>query len=197
LLDYVKKAQFNMGITSNWLAPDIFDDRSLQHFQTLKNLQDLAIAYLDFSMFPVGVAKYFAGDFSPTLRSLALMNPLGNRRQLLDFFRLFPRLDDIRICGYRDGGGTHETLDGKLEPIGGGLRGHLSLKNFFDEALLKDVIVAFGGMRFTSMRLEGVVGVPLILEACADTLETVYIYPGDRFHPGEMFRVPGENTPDS
>ena len=156
----------------------------MHYFRALENLQELTVASLDFSKFPLGVGEYF-GHFSPTLRSVALVGPLGNRRQLLDFFRLFPKLDDIKICGYRREGGRHEALSGKLVAIRGGLRGRLGLKNFRDEGLLRDLIVAFGGMRFTSMRLEGVVGAPLLLGACANTLETVYIYPGNRFRPGK------------
>jgi hypothetical protein len=194
LLPFVKKAQFNRA--TYWVAPAIFDSRSMRYFRALVNLQDLAIASLDFSFFPSGVGEFF-GHFSPTLRSLSLWTPLGNRRQLLDFFRLFPRLDDVMICEYSDDGEYHEALDDMLIPIGGGLRGQLNLKNFHDEWLLKDMIVAFGGMRFTSMRLESVLGVPLILKACADTLQTVYIHPGNRFRPGKIIPFLRVHIPDA
>lgn len=193
LLPFVKKAQFNKGyLTTHWVVPAIFDSRSLRYFRALVNLQDLAIASLDFSLFPPGVGEFF-GHFSPTLRSLALTTPLGSRRQLLDLFRLFPNLDDMMICGYHGDGEGHQALDDELVPIGGGLRGRLNLKNFLDEWLLKDIIVAFGGIRFSSMRLESVRGVPLLLKACADTLQAVYIYPGDRFHTGKI--IPGRTFP--
>lgn len=185
LLPFVKKAQFNEGrISTSWILSALFGSSSTRYFHALINLQDLAIASLDLVMFPSVVGAFF-GHFAPTLRSLALITPVGNRRQLLDFFRLFPKLDDITICGYYGEGENQEALDGKLVPIRGGLRGQLKLKNFHDRGLLKDLIVAFGGMRFTSMRLESVRGVSLLLKACADTLRTVYIHPGDRFHPGE------------
>ena len=157
----------------------------MQSFRDLANLHDLAIMHLNFRLFPHGFREHF-GHFSHLLRSVALLAPRGTRSQLLDFLRLFPGLDDIRICDYRGNGGGHGALEGRFEPIGKGLRGQLSLKNFRDEGLLRDIIVAFGGMRFTSMRLESVVGVPLLLEACANTLETAYIYPGDMFHPGKL-----------
>lgn len=179
LLPYVKKAQFDHA--PDWVVPAILNSRSMRCFRALDNLQELAITSLDLSLFPSGVGE-FLGRFSPTLRSLSLKGPLGSRRQLLDFFRLFPRLEDITICGYRGDNDVYEVLDDKLVPIGGGLRGRLTLKNFHDELLLKHMIVAFGGMRFTYMSLESVQGVPLLLEACADTLQTVYIFPGNQFH---------------
>ena len=189
LLPFVKKVQFNRGYSRNyWVVPAIFDSRSMRYFRALVNLQDLSIAFLDFSSFPTGVGKFF-GHFSPTLRSLALAIPLGSRRQLLDFFRLFPKLDNITICGYYRNGEGHEALDENLIPIQGGLRGQLNLKNFRDEWLLKDMIAVFGGMRFTSMRLESVHGVPLLLEACASTLQTVYIHPGGLFRPCKTIPV--------
>lgn len=190
LLPFVKKAQFNRGrYATHWIVPAIFDSRSMRYFRALVNLQDLAIESLDFSLFPQGVGAFF-GHFSPTLRSLALTNPLGSRRQLVDFFRLFPGLDDLVVCGYYGKGEGHEPLDDELMAIRGGLRGRLHLKTFHDEGLLKDIIVAFGGIRFTFMRLESVSGVPLLLKACADTLQTVHIYPGDRFLSGKTIPFP-------
>jgi hypothetical protein len=145
------------------------------------NLQDLTIADLEFSKFPVGVGVYF-GHFSLTLRSVALSCPKGTRRQLLDFFRLFPKLDDIKISDYNARPEAHEALYTQLVPIRGGLRGRLTLKRFGERGLLKDIIVAFGGMRFTSMDLRGVSGMQFLLEACAGTLETLHIYPDEIFN---------------
>jgi len=156
----------------------------MQYFRALINLQDLAIADLDFSKFPIGLGFYF-GHFSPTLQSVALSCPNGARRQLLDFFRLFPKLDDIKISYYRGRAEAHKAHDPQLVPITGGLRGRLTLKGFDEEGLLKDIIVAFGGMRFTSMDLHNVRGVHLLLEACGDTLETVKILPDEMFQRGK------------
>lgn len=193
LLPFVKKAQFHKeDYAPHWVVPAIFDPQSMRYFRALVNLQDLAIEALDLSLFPPEPVGAFFGHFSPTLRSLALMCPLGSRRRLLDFFRLFPKLDDIMICEYFGEGEDHEVLDGKLIPIEGGLRGQLKLKNVGDEGLLKDMIVAFGGMRFTSVCLESVQwAVPLLLKACAGTLQTVYIYPGDGSHIGKTILVSG------
>ena len=45
--------------------------------------------------------------------------------------------------------------------------------------LLKDMIVLFGGIRFRHMDLYKVDGVSLLLGACAETLETLRLYPTD------------------
>ena len=197
LLPFVKQMQFERGIFGTpWVSPAIFDSESVRYFGALENLQDLVIAGLDFSKFPVGAGKYF-GHFSPTLRSVALSGPRGTRRELLDFFRLFPKLDDVKILHYHAWTGAHEVFDAPLIPIRGGLRGRLTLKNFGDEGLLKDMIVAFGRMRFTSMDLHDVLGMQLLLEVCADTLETVHIHPGGALQhckrvsdPGGVFPIP-------
>jgi len=193
LLPFVKQLQFERGIFgSPWVSPAIFDSESTQHFGALENLQDLAIADLEFFKFPMGVGEYF-GHFSPRLRSVALSAPRGTRRQLLDFLRLFSKLDDIKISHYHAWVGAHDALGAPIVPIKGELRGQLTLKNFGDEGLLKDIIVVFGGMRFTSMHLDDVLGMQLLLEACADTLETVHIHPGGAFQRCKRVLYPSED----
>jgi len=101
----------------------------------------------------------------------------------LTFFRLFPKLDDIEISCYDARSETYEALDGQLVPNTGGLRGRLTLDTFGDERFLRDMIVVFGGMRFTSMNLRKVLrGTPLLLEACGKTLETLRISMDDIPH---------------
>jgi len=181
LLPLIKQVEFARAkYWVSWVRPGTPDSRSVQRFGTLVNLQDLTIGDLDFSEFLAGTGEYF-GHFSPTLRSVSLIHPMGTRRQLLDFFRLFPKLDDIKILDYNPSAQAHEALDTRLIPITGGLRGQLTLRYFNEEELLKDMIVAFGGMRFTSMNLQSVRGMQLLLEACADTLETVRVHPDGAF----------------
>lgn len=185
LLPFVKRVQFEKALFAvPWVVPSLFHSQNTQHFSALANLQDLAIADLDFSTFPAGPGEYFA-HFSPTLRSVALSCPKGTRRQILDFFKLFPKLDDIKISYYHARPEAYEALDTQLIPIRGGLRGRLTLRGFGEEGLLKDIIVAFGGIRFTSMDLRNVRGMRLLLEACADTLETVNILPDSIFQRGK------------
>lgn len=184
LSDFVKRVEFETIFGTPWVNPAIFDSDSLQYFHALNNLQDLTIANLDFSKFPMGAGKYF-GHFSPTLRSISLSAPRGTRRQLLDFFGLFPKLDDVEILNYLAWAEERGTSDILLVPMEGRLRGRLTLKHFDDEELLKDMIVAYGGMWFTSMELHDVQGIQPVLEACASTLERVYIQPGGAPRPGK------------
>jgi len=189
LLPFVKQVRFDASFDGRlWVRPAFFNSRSMRHFGALVNVQSLVIVGLCFSEPSVQIRKYF-GHFSPMLRSLALHFPEATRRQLLDFFRLFPKLDDIIILDYHPGAQAYEALDTQLVPIKGGLRGQLILTSFSDVWLLKDMIVAFGGMRFTSMELQDVQGIPLLLEACADTLESVYMCPSSAFVCKRVERV--------
>ena len=143
----------------------------------MENLQELRIANLEFSEFPK-FEKYL-GHFAPTLRSVALSRPNGACRDLLDFLRLFPKLDDIEILYYHCRLETPRPLDDKFVPITGWLRGRSILHMFSDEGLLKDMVVVFGGLRFTSMDLQYVQGIPFLLKACAATLETFCVHSVD------------------
>lgn len=189
LLPLVKRVQFEKALypAAPWFVPSIFDPEGMRHFGALVNLQDLAIADLHFSNFPAGVGEYF-GHFSPRLRSVALSAPSGTRRQLLDFLMLFPKLDDIKISHYCAETET-ETREGlpHLAPFtSGGLRGRLSLTHFGCKELLKDIIIVFGGIRFTSVDLRNAQGTPLVLKACADTLETLSMWLDDVSQPQRM-----------
>lgn len=190
LLDFVKRVQFEAIFGIPWLNPAMFDSESLQYFHGLKNLQDLTIADLDFSKFSMGVGEYF-GHFSPTLQSVALSAPRGTRRQLLDFFGLFPKLEDVKILNYRIMAGEYETVSAPLISTEGRLGGRLALEHFGDEELLKDMIVVYGGMRFTSVDLHDVQGAQLVLEACTNTLETLYLQqPGGAPQHCKGFSIP-------
>ena len=186
LLPFVKRVQFEKELFAvPWVIPATFDCQSMRYFGALENVQELSVAGLDFSKFPVGLGEYF-GRFSHTLRSVALSGPRGTHRQLLDFLRLFSNLDDIKISCYPSGSEAQEELDTQSIPIGRGLRGRLTLVNFGAEGLLKDMIAVLGGMRFTSMDLQNVRGMRLVLEACADTLETLRIRPDDTYQDCKM-----------
>ena len=79
---------------------------------------------------------------------------MASHRQLLDFFR--------RVDGYK--------VDWRFPCL-------------VRKRLLKDMVVAFGGMRFTSVDLRDVRGMGIVLEACACTLEALRIYPDDTPFP--------------
>ena len=186
LLPFVEQLDFRGTFApGHWDVPAVFDSRNMRYFRAMVNLQELKIGDLDFSKFPVGLGKYL-GHFAPTLRSVALSWPKGTRRQLLDFFMLFPKLENVGISRYPEGV-RYEPLDNKpIVPISGVLRGTLTLKEFGDVELLKDMTVAFGGMGFTCMDLKNTPrAMRFVLDACADTLETLCIYPPIKPYDGE------------
>ena len=161
-----------------WVIPATFDCQSMRYFSALENVQELAIADLDFSKFPEGLGEYF-GRFSHSLRSVALGGPRGTRRQLLNFLRLFPQLDNIKLSHYHSRAEACEGSDTRSILTGRGLRGRLALVGFDEGGLLEDIATAVGGMRFTSMDLRDVRGMRLLLEACTDTLEMLRVYLDD------------------
>ena len=46
---------------------------------------------------------------------------------------------------------------------------------------MKDMIALFGGLRFRHMDLFRVTCVPLLLDACTESLETLRLYPTDPY----------------
>ena len=125
----------------------------MRYVRPMVNLQELKIAGLDLFRFPAGFGEYLE-HFSPTLRSVDLGRPYGI-----------------------------SSTTTRLPPVGGRLRGRLALSVFGEERLLKDMVVVFGGTRFTSMDLRYVRGMGIVLEACACTLEALRIYPDDTPFP--------------
>ena len=100
--------------------------------------------------------------------------------QLLYFLGLFPNLDDIEIEYYptsksdsTPSPGTELAVPFSTPSLGG----QLKLTHFTDETIFRDMIALFGGLRFRYMDLFSVEGSKLLLEACADSLQTMRIYP--------------------
>jgi hypothetical protein len=153
--------------------------RTLSYFSALTNLQELGIDYLQVSSFTPNIQRYF-GHLSPTLRSLALKEPDGSCRQILYFIGLFPNLQDLKLHYSRPRVEQESTTDETLTPLSiPPLRGWLTLTCFTREKLMKEMILLFGGLRFRWMGLYGVKCVQLLLDACAETLETLRLYPTD------------------
>ena len=177
LLPLVKKVQFRSYVfNSPWVAPRFFSPQSRYYWSTLVGIRDLTVEDLDFSMFETGVEKY-STHLLPTLRSLSLIRPRCHPRQLLDFLRLFPKLDDIKLvnCAFSDE--EDPTPNIMHAPILGSFRGNLTISSLLAEGVLGDFIAASGGARFVSMNLHDVLEMQLLLETCAETLETLRIYP--------------------
>ena len=148
------------------------------------------INYLDIPSFMPRVRRCFK-HFSPTVRELCLTEPKGSRRQVIYFIGLFEYLENLEFYDRRN---FQEGPAGNLKltpPFVPPLRGWLKLSSFRRVDLLKDMIDLFGGMRFRRMALYHVEGMPLLLDACAKTLETLVLHPDDPY--GER-ATPSEGT---
>ena len=157
------------------------DDHTLRYFSALTNLQELGIDHLRVSDFMPNIQRYF-GHFAPTLRFLALKEPEGSCRQILYFIGLFPNLQDLKLFYERPIEEWESAADGELVPLSvPPLHGRLTLTCFTGRRLVEDMIDLFGGLRFHYMDLFRVKCVQLLLCACAETLETLRLYPTDSF----------------
>ena len=174
LLRFVKRLRILQYHPEPWFQPTAFNARSLAHFTALTNVQELGVDEFDLHAFTPRTQLYF-GHFTPRLRSLALRRPKGAHHQLLYFLGLFPNLDDFKLIYDR----TQELTPG-LAPVPRSslsLRGRLTLRWLGGEAFLRDLSQLSGGLRFRYMDLLGVGGARLLLDTCAETLQTLRTYP--------------------
>ena len=122
------------------------------------------------------IRQYF-GNFLPTLRSLSFREPKGSCRQILFFIGQFQYLEDLKLLDcVLDYMRRDPTL---VPPFTPPLRGRLTVKFSKRVRLLTDMIHLLGGIRFRHMVLFDVGGMQLLLDACAETLETLRIYWSD------------------
>ena len=186
LLPLVKR--FRIRLDNDYTAkftPEQLGGRTLCQFSALTNLRELGIDFLQVSSFMPIIRQCF-GNFSPTLRFLALKAPTGSCRQILYFIGLFPNLQDLRL-NYPFPRDEQESIaDATLVPPSvPPLRGRLALTCFTRGKLMEDMAVLFGGLRFRHMDLFRVNCVGFLLGKCAETLETLSLYPSDPY--GEEF----------
>jgi hypothetical protein len=181
LLPLVKRLRIRMWRRKAWFTPDRLNDTNMRYFSALENLQELGMDDLVLRDFMPDLHKCF-GHLSQTLRFLALRQPIGSSRQIVYFIGLFPNLQDLKLHYpvLREEG--ENTTDTTPDPLSSPpLRGRLTLTLFTREQIVKDMITLFDGLRFRQMDLFGVKCLPLLLELCAETLETLRLYPTDPY----------------
>jgi len=153
-----------------WFAPQAFSHLDLYYFSSLTNVHTLKLENVEIFRFISLVDRYFQ-HFAPTLRSITLSDPWCTPRQLSHFLSLFSNLDDIEIRN------AHLTTipDKVLAPFSAPkLRGRLALYNASSVETWTHLITSSGGLRFRHMDLHKVGScAPVLLEACAETLETL------------------------
>ena len=180
LLPFARTLVVRSSSFEPWLSPRKFDRQSLRHFTSLSNIQRLRIERFDLSKFIPDIERYF-GHLARTIRSISLIISSGTQMELLYFLGLFPKLDDIEIEYYPttklDSSPPNPGFELAVPFSVPSLRGQLKLTHFTSATMFRDMITLFGGLRFRYMDLFSVEGSPLLLEACADTLHTVRVYP--------------------
>ena len=125
------------------------------------------------------IQRYFR-HFFPTVKSLLLKKPRGSRRQIIYFIGLFQHLQDLTLTYHEDNVQEEPVDDPTLVPLfTPPLQGFLKILHLTGVGLLKDMIDLFEGFQFRRMLLHDVDGMPLLLDACAKTLETLALYPSD------------------
>jgi len=161
----------------HWFVPQAFSRRDLRHFSAFTNVQTLKLGDLKIHRFIPGIERYFE-HFSPTLQSIVLYRPHCTPRQLSHFLSIFPNLDNIEIGEVETHVPNTTIPDTELVPFSKPkLRGQLGLYHISWVGDWAHLINSCGGLRFHYMDLCDVAGwVPVLLEACARTLETLRLY---------------------
>ena len=180
LLPFVKRLWIQQHLDT-WFLPKNFSARSLSYFSALTNLQELGVDGLGLHAFTPQAQLYF-GHFAPTLRSLILRRPRGTRSELICFLGLFQNLDDLKLV--YDYNLVREMAPGTA-PVprsAPSLRGRLVLMHWIGEQhFLRDLSALSGGLRFRYVDMIDVERgcARLLLESCAESLETLRLYPVD------------------
>jgi len=165
--------------TRIWFVPLRLSRRDLRCWSAFANVQTLTLQRMQIFRFIPGIERYFK-HFSPTLRSITLIEPCCTPRQLSYFLSLFSNLDDIAI--ELPSHSPNTTIpDTELVPFSAPkLRGQLMLYQFSWVETWTHLIALCGGLRFRYMDLHWVEDcAPILLEACAETLETLRFYMTD------------------
>ena len=155
----------------SWFDPREIGRRELRNFSAFANVQTLKIQRLDIDRFMPDIERYFR-HFSQTLRSITLLKPYCTPRQLSYFLSLFSNLDDVEI---RIGGMPLPESDPEHVPFSTPkLRGRLELDAFPWVEVWTYLIASCGGLQFHYMNLcMSKKCAPILLGACANTLETL------------------------
>lgn len=182
LISRVKEIRVRQGAgASPWFTPRAFSQVDLHYFSAFANVRTLNLENMQIYRFIPGVERYFE-QFSPTLRSITLYNPCCTPRQLSYFLSFFPNLNDVDI-DQTDTYVPNPTIPNTdlVSFSVPKLRGRLTLRDFRLVETWTDLISLCGGLQFRQMDLRDVAGcAPILLEACAETLETLRFNTRDR-----------------
>ena len=175
LISFAREIRVRQGPgSSSWFVPQAFGHLDLRYFSAFANVHTLNVENMQIHHFIPDIEHYF-GHLSPTLQSITLYDPRCSPQQLSHFLSFFPNLDDvnIRISYTHKFDTTAPETELALLPTPR-LRGRLVLYNFPWAEAWTHLISSCGGLRFHHVDLrKNVSCAPVLLEACADTLETL------------------------
>lgn len=173
-----------------WFVPQTFRRRDLRNLSAFTNVHTLRFQGLEIYRFIPGIEYYF-GHLSQTVRSIALHGPRCTPQQLSHFLSFFPNLDDIEIWWIITEVPNATAPDTEPVPFSPPkLQGQLTLCGFRWVETWTQLIASCGGLRFRYMHLRDVAGcAPVLLEACAKTLETLRFNATDSGTTGKWFSI--------
>ena len=191
LLPLVKRFQVREG--AHPFSQELFDCSVIRHFWALTNVQELGIEYLDIPSFMPRIQRYFK-NILPTVRSLSLRAPKGSDRQITYFIGLFQHLENLKLL-HSHSGPQGESTDNTtpIPPFTPPLRGRLTVVGLWRTGLLEEMINLFGGIRFYYMEIYDEIAMQLLLDACANTLETLQLYPCGKELPPNRVQALADN----
>ena len=180
LFPFVETVQIHSGHTSSIFSPRIFNPRTLSQFSALTNVSRLEIQKVDIPSF-MRCTQPYLGHFLPTVRSLTLSAPQGSRRQIIFFIGLFQNLQNLSLFDSTLGIEEREPADDLtlIPSFTPPLRGRLMVWRVARVGLWKDMVRLLGGIQFTDLIIYDVDEAQFLLSACADTLQSVRLYPED------------------
>ena len=155
----------------SWFYPKMISRRDLRNFSAFANVHTLKIQRLEIDRFMPDIEHYFR-HFSQTLQSITLLDPHCVPQQLSYFLSLFSNLDDVEI---RTSGVPLPKSKSELVSFSTPkLRGRLKLRAFPWVKVWTSLIASCGGLRFSHIDLyKSKMCAPILMEACATTLETL------------------------
>lgn len=180
VLGSVKCVQFYGVHSRNIFSPRLFNSQLLCQFSASTSLETLEIHKLDIPSFITCIQPYF-GHCLPTVRYLSLTAPEGSCRQIIFFIGLFQNLGDLSLINIPLDIGERKPADDLTlipfftPPLGG----RLVVSRVARAGLLEYMIRLFGGIRFGHLDLFDVNETQLLLDACANTLRRLDLYPTD------------------
>ena len=174
LIPLVRQIRVEQSRGWGWFVPWALNDLHLCYFSAFTNVHTLRLQDLGIHNFIPGIERYFE-HFSPTLRSIALSDPRCTPQQLSHFLSLFTNLDNIEIQNTYTYIPDKSIPDTELVPFSvPKLRGWLLLGDVSWAETWTNLITLCGSLRFRYMDLRWSGScTPTLLEACAETLETV------------------------